>query len=265
MIKARKMVQKNFNELGTGSLICVPEVSLDRSIKRIVHIYPPKSPLERFFTDRDNRKFIRGLNKALEDTQLWALELWEAKDNDDTVKIKEMLDLSSDDEEESEEEENQIKIEKPSKPIFSMTSDEISCYFGILLKEIYKLEGVQKYKLWSKVQNGVVIKKATELKAYDKKAEEILPRDVYYGRGSGGANIGNKLKVVTAYLLDKQNIDHNMFADNIPPNYKPVHINFDNYGDMLEDTEKAKRTKPKAIRTNVQLVHKICACFDLSG
>ena len=77
VIKARKMVQKNFNELGTGSLICVPEVSLDRSIKRIVHIYPPKSPLERFFTDRDNRKFIRGLNKALQDTQLWALQLWE--------------------------------------------------------------------------------------------------------------------------------------------------------------------------------------------
>ena len=188
----------------------------------------------------------------MEDTQLWALELWELKDNDDTAKLKEMLNLSSDDEEESEEEEEQVKIEKPPKPIFSMTSDEIACYFGVLLKEIYKLEGVQKYKLWSKVQNGIVIKKATELKAYDKKAEEILPRDLYYGRGSGGANIGNKLKVVSAYLLNKHDVDHNMFAENIPPNYKPVHRNFDSYGDILEDTTKSKRTKPKAIRSNLQ-------------
>ena len=43
-----------------------------------------------------------------------------------------------------------------------------------------------------------------------------------------------------------------MFAENIPPNYKPVHINFDSYGDILEDTTKSKRTKPKAIRSNLQ-------------
>ena len=185
--KARKMVEKNFNELGTSSLICVPEVALDRSIKRIAHIYPPNSPLARFFGDRDNRKLIRGLNKALEDTQLWALELWELKDNGDDAKLKEKLGISSDDDDEhSEEEMEQVKIEKPLKPIFSMTSDEVACYFGVLLKEIYKIEGVVKYKLWSKVQDGVVIKKATVLKAYDQKAEEILPRDLYYRRGSGG-------------------------------------------------------------------------------
>ena len=49
VIKGRKMVEKNLFELGTSSLVCVPEVNLDRTFKKINHIFPPNSPLERFF------------------------------------------------------------------------------------------------------------------------------------------------------------------------------------------------------------------------
>ena len=52
VIKGRKMVEKNLFELGTSSLVCVPEVNLDRTFKKINHIFPPNSPLERFFHDR---------------------------------------------------------------------------------------------------------------------------------------------------------------------------------------------------------------------
>ena len=109
-------------------------------------------------------------------------------------KFTEMVGNDSE-EEDDEEDEIKVKIEKPIKPIFAMTTDEVMCYFGILLKSLYKEEGVLKYKLWSTVKNGVVIKKATELKCYDKKCEEILPRDDFVGRGSGGANIRNKLVI----------------------------------------------------------------------
>ena len=65
-----------------------------------------------------------------------------------------------------------------------------------------KLEGQVKYKLWAKKdRDGNVDTKATKLKAYDAKAEEILPQDSYIGRGSAGPNIGKKLKVVSAHFV----------------------------------------------------------------
>ena len=161
-------------------------------------------------------------------------------------KFTEMVGNDSE-EEDDEEDEIKVKIEKPIKPIFAMTTDEVMCYFGILLKSLYKEEGVLKYKLWSTVKNGVVIKKATELKCYDKKCEEILPRDDFVGRGSGGANIGNKLKLVCSYLLDQFGIDHNTFAVNIPPNFKSVEIDFNNYSEFIEKENAKKRSKVKAL------------------
>ena len=62
-----------------------------------------------------------------------------------------------------------------------MTSDEIAQFYGGLLKDLYKLEGIEKPdKLWPKIDTkGDVVTKATKLKAYDEKAEEILKRDSY--------------------------------------------------------------------------------------
>ena len=46
-----------------------------------------------------------------------------------------------------------------------------------------------------------------------------------FGEGSGGVNIGNRLKVVTSNLFDQIGIDHNEHCVNIPENYKIVDIN----------------------------------------
>ena len=78
--KANTYVKHNFNELGISSLVSVPLVNNNRIIEKIVHVYPPNSPLAAFVEDKDNKKFMKGLEKALKDTQLWALELWEARE-----------------------------------------------------------------------------------------------------------------------------------------------------------------------------------------
>ena len=73
------------------------------------------------------------------------------------------------------------------------------------MKDLYKLEGSEKpEKLGPKLDsNGDMVPKATKLKAYDEKSEEILKHDSYIGRGSCVPNIGNKLKLAAAHLLGK--------------------------------------------------------------
>ena len=105
------------------------------------------------------------------------------------------------------------------------------------------MENIKKVKLWaSKDKDGKVLKEATKLKIYDQKAEEILERSKFIGRGSGGPNIGNKLKIVTAYLMQKLGIDHNEHCENVPDDYNRVEINFDNYEHLLG----AKKLKEKS-------------------
>ena len=55
------------------------------------HVFLPKSPLEAFW----NKKCVEAFNKAIKDTQLWALELWDAKD-EDTNKFEDMVGLDVD-------------------------------------------------------------------------------------------------------------------------------------------------------------------------
>ena len=121
------------------------------------------------------------------------IELWDLNDEeneDANNKFNELVgeeDMEDDDEEE-------VKVTKPEKPIFAMNDDEIRVFFGQLLKDLYKLQGQVKYKLWAKKDSdGNVDTKATK---------------------SGGPNIGNKLKVVSAHLLD-----YNTFAESVPPSY----------------------------------------------
>ena len=44
--KGWRMVNKNFNELGLSSFTAVPVIDRNRTIEKIVHSYPPKSPLD---------------------------------------------------------------------------------------------------------------------------------------------------------------------------------------------------------------------------
>ena len=248
--KGTKMVMKNLNELGLSSFVAVPVVDRNRTIENIVHVFPPNSPLEAFFMNKDNRQFVRGLDKALTDTQMWALELWDLKevmeeDIEARKKFEEMTGME--DENDEDEAGDEAPLKKPCKPIFTMTAEEISVYFGCLLKELYKLEGIEKFKLWAKKKDNEVLAKATALKVYDTKAEEILARDEYIGRGSGGQNIGNKLKIVSAYLLQKYEIDHNTFAESVPSNYQKIRINFDDYEELVS----TKNIRNKTVKSRV--------------
>ena len=208
-------------------------------------MYPPNSPLEAFLTNKENKKFMKGLNKAIEDTQMWALELWDMKekvdlDNDEEARLK-FKEIVGESESEEEVDDDEVKIVKPDKPIFALTADEAAVFFGALLKNLYEIEGIKEYKLWAKKVNGETMKTATKLDHYDKKAEEILPRDSYIGRGSGGPNIGNKIKLVSAYLLSQFNIDHNSHARTIPSNYRTVDIDFENYDDLITNPKNKRR------------------------
>ena len=70
--KTIKLVMKNFNELGLSSLASVPVIDRNRTVQKVIHVYPPNSPLESFFSNVDNKKFIKSMEKAIEDTQMYA-------------------------------------------------------------------------------------------------------------------------------------------------------------------------------------------------
>ena len=238
IVKGQKFVQKNFNELALSSFVAVPVVDHSRAILNVKMIYPPKSPLEEFWNCTENKIFVTKFVKALEDTQLYALELWDAKEKDLANEGNAFLDLVGEDDLTTKEDDL-----KPQKPIFAMNTIEISAFFTTLLKYLYKEEGVKKFKLWAKkTKNGEIIEEPTKLKAYDVTAEGILPRTDFIGTGSGGPNIGNRLKIVTAYLLSKIGFDHNSYCKEIPANYKDVEIDFDNHENLV--SKKTKITKP---------------------
>ena len=244
LTKAWTFVKNNFNQLGISSFVAVPLVDNNRCIKKIVHCYPPNSPLARFFEDEDNRKFVKSLDKALRDTQLWALELWEAKEHE-SQKFNHLLGVDEDIEIVSKKNEPPM----PSKPIFNMTTDEISVYYGSLLRYLYELEGISKYKLWAKKdKNGKVLSEATKLKIYDDEAEKLLARSDFIGRGSGGSNVGQKLKILVAYLFSKLNLDHNEFFREKPLGYVPVNVDFScaNVTGTVSKVRKSKFDKMKA-------------------
>jgi hypothetical protein len=144
--KGEKFVEKNFNELALSSFVAVPLVDHTRSILNVKMIYPPKSPLEAFWKSKENKEFINKFIKSMEDTQLWALELWDAKENDDQKGGNTFYNLVGGDED-CTKEEDEIK---PDKPIFTMNTAEMYAYFPQLLKYLYKREGLAKYKLWAK-------------------------------------------------------------------------------------------------------------------
>ena len=223
--KGHKLVEKSFNELGLGIFAAIPLVDKDRNILSVKAIYPPLSPLEEFWTSDVNKSFVLSFVKALEDTQLFALDLWDLKEDDEKNgenSFNERVGVQAVDDHTVDE------VPKPEKPVFSMTKEGISVYFGTLLKYCYTRENISKFKLWvKKNKKGEIIETATPLKIYDEKAENIMARAEFWGRGSGGPNIANKLKMVSAYLLSRLGHDHNVFCEEIPPLYKPLDVDFD--------------------------------------
>ena len=57
-MKAVKYVKKNLNDLGMSSFVSVPVVDRNRTIEKVVHVYPADSPLEDFVTNKENKKLI---------------------------------------------------------------------------------------------------------------------------------------------------------------------------------------------------------------
>ena len=92
---------------------------------------------------------MKGLEKALEDTQMWGLELWDLKDGENEDANNKFNELVGEEDMEDDEEE-EVKVTKPEKPIFALNADEIRVFFGQLLNDLYKIEGQVKYKLWAK-------------------------------------------------------------------------------------------------------------------
>ena len=154
-VKGIRMVKKNFNELGISSFMSVPIIDRNRAVSKIVHIFPPSSPLESFFKSHEIKKFVRALEKAIEDTQMWALELWDLKDDDNDEskqKFNDMVGIVD-----NVEGDDDTEIKKPEKTIFAMTADEISVYFGHLLKDLYRLDfGVKHQKIIKAVGLSII-------------------------------------------------------------------------------------------------------------
>ena len=65
LLKAVRFVKRNFNDLGLSSFVSVPVVDKNRSIEKVVHVYPPNSPLEAFVKNKENKNFMKGLKKLL--------------------------------------------------------------------------------------------------------------------------------------------------------------------------------------------------------
>ena len=55
-----------------------------------------------------------------------------------------------------------------------MGIDENVAYHTVLLQYLNKKEGVEKFKLWSKMEKGEVLEKATKLKIYDEKLRKFF-------------------------------------------------------------------------------------------
>ena len=75
----------------------------------------------------------------------------------------------------------------------------------------------RRLQTWTtKTKEGVVSAVSTPLHIYDAKAQELSDRNLLIGRGSGGPNIGYRLKLVNSYIQGKLGIDHNNKKDVVP-------------------------------------------------
>ena len=94
------------------------------------------------------------------------------------------------------------------------------------------------------------------MKAFDDTAEGILPRTDFIGTGSGGPNIGNRLKIVSAYLLSNIGLDHNSYCKEIPPRYKDVQVDFKNYENLVSKNSKITEPPSRLQRAKINVAKK---------
>ena len=64
---------------------------------------------------------------------------------------------------------------------------------------------------------------------YNETAEMILPRDSYKGRGTGGKEVTNKLRLCAAFLLHQLGKDHNSWSLTVRPGFEPTEINWSSF------------------------------------
>ena len=78
---------------------------------------------------------------------------------------------------------------------------------------------------------------------YDERAEGILPRDGYQGRGTGGEGIAGNLRAVTCYMLEKLGKDHNSFFADVKPGFQLTKLDFTS----LRSVDRMMAKKGKAV------------------
>ena len=208
-----KLVETNHNKLALASAAVVAEIDKNRSIRGIKFIAPPKSALDKIFSDKNFRLKVQ---KAVEETQMEICEKWDCLEDEG---LDEYLKKYGDDDK-AVEETNGPPV--PEYPILwrDLTSVQIQKYFTVLLKYCYNKEGITKPKLWHKVdRDGTILSRPTKLHLWSEQLEEFLPRKSYTGSGSGGPGIGNRLAVASAVLLSKLGVDPNDHCVERPPNY----------------------------------------------
>ena len=119
--RGEKFVLNNANSLAIASCVAVPVCDSNRCISEVKIVYPMNSPLETFFKDKENKVFVKGFKKALEDTQMMLLEKWEELMNEGPENFDKKY--CSNDVMDSRK-----SAPKPEKPIFDMNTEEISIF-----------------------------------------------------------------------------------------------------------------------------------------
>ena len=140
-----------------------------------------------------------------------------------------------------------IDIPKPEIPVLALTSAQIERFFSSLLDALYEKDQTRKpIRKWAKKSaSGELLLPATELSWYDAGAEAILPRNSFRGAGKD-AGCGQKLRLVCAYLIDKLELDYNMWADHIPDRYIAKKIDWLNWEQDMQVSQPRQEKRPRA-------------------
>ena len=123
---------------------------------------------------------------------------------------------------------SEIEAYKPSVPIFEMTSKSMEAYFSTFKDLLAMKQGIKLKRKWpGKSKEGEILL-PTPLQQYDEVCEKILPRDKYSpGKKFAEGKINLRLKLLLAYLMLKNHIDPDSWAETIPPNYKKQNFTFE--------------------------------------
>ena len=210
--------------------------------------FPPNTPIQKFYEEHKD-----DMDRAMKETLLLVVQAEAAMNTNKMEQVKEIFGQGEEFEESEDEveESNGPEITKPHKPVMSMVQEECVKYYPIFLRDLYKIEGNEKPKLWPKRdKEGDLCSSASSLQFYDQYCEDILQRDSYLGRGTPfyGSSLGTKIQVIVAYILHKFfSIDHNLFCNPEPsPSYQPKFLDFDNL-DILQWIEEDSKTKKKRL------------------